>query len=504
MRNNVVNIVLFVGILLLVNLLANQFFLRIDLTEDGQYTLSKATKNILKSLEDPVTVKAYFSGNLPPDVEKTKRDFQEMLIEYANISKGYVDYEFVSPETDEEKQEALNSGIRPVMINVREKDAMQQQQAFMGAVVSMGELQDVIPFIQPDAAMEYALSTSIKKISVVDKPAVGLIQGHGEPGLADLGQAYQALSILNSVENIDLNAEPTIADRFKTVAIVAPTDSFPPNHFAKLDAFLARGGRLFVAYNAVNGDLQTAQGTAINTGLETWLGSKGIEIQNAFVLDSQCGSVTVQQRQGFFTINTPVQFPYLPVINAFTDHPITKGLEQVLLPFASPVNFLGDTSLTFTPFLQSSGKAAIQNVPVYFDVQKDWASSDFPLSNITIGGIVEGDFGGGIPGKIVIIGDGDFAVSGQQGRGQSQDNINLMVNSLDWLSDDTGLIELRTKGVASRPISEEFLGDEAEGKRNFWKYLNFGLPIVLILLYGFFRTQRQRNLKLKRMQEKYA
>lgn len=504
MKNNVVTILLFVGILLLVNLLANRFFFRLDLTEDRQYTLSKATNDILGSLEDPVTVTAYFSSNLPPDIEKTKRDFQEMLIEYSNRSKGYVDYEFISPETEEEKQQALQSGIRPVMINVREKDAIQQKQAFMGALLQMGDQQDVIPFVQPDAAMEYALSTSIKKISVVDKPSIGLVQGHGEPGLQELGQAYQALSILNNVENLDLSAEATIPQRFKAVAIVAPKDSFPPDHFLKLDNYLGQGGRLFIAYNAVNGDLSTAQGNAVNTGLETWLRTKGVEIQNAFVLDAQCGSVTVQQQQGFFTINTPVQFPYLPLLSTFPDHPITKGLEQVLLPFASPINFLGDSSLTFTPFLQSSTKSAIQNVPLYFDVQKKWQNTDFPLSNIAIGGIVEGAFAGGVPSKIVVIGDGDFAVSGQQGRGQSKDNISLMVNSIDWLSDDTGLIELRTKGVASRPIDEAYIGEEAEGKRNFLKYLNFGLPIILILIYGFLRSQRQRNQRIKRMQEKYA
>lgn len=101
--------------------------------------------------------------------------------------------------------------------------------------------------------------------------------------------------------------------------------------------------------------------------------------------------------------------------------------------------------------------------------------------------------------RLVVVGDGDFPV-----RGQSPDNISLMVNSIDWLSDDTGLIALRTKGVASRPIDAAYLGDEAEGKRAFLKYFNFGLPIVLTIAIGLIRWQRQRSRRLRRMQEKYA
>ena len=79
-----------------------------------------------------------------------------------------------------------------------------------------------------------------------------------------------------------------------------------------------------------------------------------------------------------------------------------------------------------------------------------------------------------------------------------------MTNAIDWLSDDTGLIELRTKAVATRPIKQEYLSEDATGKRTFLKYLNFGLPILLVLLYGLFRMQRQKQIRLKRMQERYV
>ena len=172
-------ILLIAGILLLLNVLSQSFFHRFDLTADKQYTLSNATKNILTELESPVTVTAYFSEDLPPDLQKIRRDFQEMLVEYSNTSKGMVDYQFVNPnESPETEQEAGQSGIRPVMINIREKDQSKQQRAYLGAVLKMGDQQpEIIPVISTGSGMEYSLTTSIKKLAVINKPVVGIVQG---------------------------------------------------------------------------------------------------------------------------------------------------------------------------------------------------------------------------------------------------------------------------------------------------------------------------------------
>lgn len=80
------------GILILLNILANRFFFRIDLTEDNRYTLSDATKNLLDELNDPVTITAYFSEGLPPNIDKTRVDFKDMLSEYATRSRGKILY----------------------------------------------------------------------------------------------------------------------------------------------------------------------------------------------------------------------------------------------------------------------------------------------------------------------------------------------------------------------------------------------------------------------------
>ena len=492
---NLTQIGLVAAILIVLNLLSRQYSLRWDLTQDKEYTLSKATTNILSDLEEPVLVKAFFTSDLPQQYQKPLEDFKSLLVEYANRSNSMVDFEFIDPNANEENEQmAIQSGVSPLLINVREKDASVQKKAFMGAVVETGDLKDVIPFIQPDGPMEYQLTTAIKKVSKADKPALAFLQGHGEPSMQDVAQVIQTLGILYNVEAIDMNSAAEIAPRFKTAILQKPMDSIPPTHLAVIDAFLQQGGNLFLAADFVQGNFQNAQGTSFSVGLESWLRNKGLEVLPQFVLDASSGSVSVQQQQGYFKFNTAVDFPYFPMIRKFEEHPITKGIEQVMFQFASPLNFMGDGSAAFTPLATTSARAASMTPPITFDIEKKWTVADFPLNNVTIGGILEPANGG----KMVIFTDGDFAL-GAQGRGQTPDNISLMVNAVDFLSDDTGLIDLRTKGVTTRPIEEL---DEA--KQTTIKWVNFLLPIGLVLLYGLFRSQRNKKIRVKRMSETYV
>ncbi len=488
------------GILILLNILANRFFFRIDLTEDNRYTLSDATKNILNELNDPVTITAYFSEGLPPNIDKTRIDFKEMLSEYATRSRGKILYEFINPNKDPLiEQEAQQSGISPVVINVREKDQSVQKKAYLGAILKYGEKTEIIPFIQPGTAMEYSLSSSLKKLTVAEKKLIGFIQGHGEPGISMIQQAMQALNVLNEVEGVNLT-DSTYLARYETLVLIGPTDSIPENHFQMLDDYLAQGGKIVVAINRVEGDLQQSMGIEINTGLETWLANKNIQVEKNFIVDANCGSVNVVQQQGSFSFSTQVSFPYLPVFTNFADHPVTSGLETVVMQFASPVSYTGDTTLHFTPLVFSSDKSGTQSVPLYFNIQKKWTDNDFPMKSVVAAGILEGKIAGQGNAKLIVIGDGNFAVNGQgqQAQQQSPDNINLLVNSVDWLSDDTGLIELRTRGITSRMLDQI-----EDGKKNFLKWLNVLLPVLLIIAFGIIRSQRNRLIREKRRNENY-
>lgn len=493
-------IALITAIVIIINILSENYSFRLDFTEGKEYTLSKATRDILKDLEKPVTVTSYFSTDLPPNISNISDNLKDMLIEYGNRSDGMVVFKFVNPNEKEElEQEAMKNGIQPVMINVREKDQVKQQKAYLGAVVSVGEEKETIPFFQPGAAMEYALSTAIKKLSVSDKPAIAIIQGHGEPPINEMAQVYTELSVLYSVEPFVMTDTTEIPDKYKTIAIVRPTDTINSIHLNQLDRFLSKGGKIFLALNRVEGDFTTATGRSLTTGFEDWLMQKGLTISDNFVIDASCGAVTVQQQQSNFIMTSQISFPYFPIISEFADNPVTKGLESVVLQFASPITFAGDTTKKFTPVAFSSSQSGTARTPLYFDVQRQWTENDFPMSGIVVAGILEGKLAGEAEAKIILVSDGDFAVNGsQRGNQLPQDNVSLMVNSVDWLSDDTGLIELRTKEVTSRPIKEL-----PDGKRSFLKWFNFLLPIVLIIIYELIRMQINRNKRIKRMEVNY-
>lgn len=157
-------ILLVIGIIVLINMLASRFFFRLDFTEDQRYTLSETTKDIMEGITEPVTVTAYFSEGLQPQFDQLRNDFKDILAEYASLSNRQVVYEFVNPNEDQQlEQKAVEAGIQTVMIEAREKDQSTTKKAYMGAVIQIGEASETIPFIQPGAQMEYALTTAIKK-----------------------------------------------------------------------------------------------------------------------------------------------------------------------------------------------------------------------------------------------------------------------------------------------------------------------------------------------------
>ena len=164
--------------MVLINILANRFFVRLDLTEDNRYTLSRATKELLRNLEEPVTVTAYFTRKLDPSFDNIRKEFEDLLTEYHSISKGMLVYEIKDPLKDEKtEQEAQQAGVMELQVQVREDDQFKAQKAYLGAVIQMGEQSEVIPAIGQTQGMEYSLSTAIKKLSVKEKPVIGITAG---------------------------------------------------------------------------------------------------------------------------------------------------------------------------------------------------------------------------------------------------------------------------------------------------------------------------------------
>ncbi len=494
-KKQLYSIFLITGILILLNALSAIFFLRTDLTGDKRYTLDRSTKRILGEVTEPIIITLYISKDLPPDVNQTVQDFKNLLTEYNHYSKRKISFEHINPNQNEDLEyEAIDAGIHPVPLEIRKKDQLKVQRVFLGAVIQVGDQFETIPLIKPGIAMEYSLSTLIKRLTIQNKPQIGYIMGHGEPDFFAIEQILTELSILYEVKAVDLSLESDL-QQYKCLILLSPQEAIPESQLGRLDNYLAKGGSLMIAMNRVQGILDEGIGVAINTGLEKWLKKKGLYVDDSFIIDKKCGTVTVQQ-QGFFSFPQQVNFPFLPIISRFENHSITDGIESLILKFASPIQYLGDTSMTYRKLACTSKISGRLTAPISFSIGRVWLTKDFLYPDLTVAASLSGKMGGDTEAKICLVGDGNFVVNGFGANKSSiqQDNINFFANAVDWLTDDVGLMSLRTKGVLSRPLQEM-----SDAKSLVIKYLNFLIPILIPIFYGAIRFRRKRIIRSKRM-----
>lgn len=478
---------LLVGIVIAANLVATKLFWRVDFTADRRYTLSQATKDMLDGMNTTVTVNAYFSQDIPPQLLAVRREFEDLLIEYANQSGGNVAYQFTNPNVSEqEEQKAQQAGIQPLIVSVQDRDQAKQLRAYMGAVLEVGDKKEVLPVVQ-GAGVEYMLTTAIKKLTLTEKPKVGVIQGHGEPTAEQFPQLDNQLSVLYDVQPVLLDSTFVPAD-YKALLWISPQDTVTPAEFARVDQFLASGKGLMIMASPVGGDWQQGFLNARKHVLFDWLAAKGITLGEQVLIDVQCGQISVQQQQGPFSFNVPVQYPYFPIISQFADHPVSKGLESIFLPLAGNLRISPKEGVQVVELARSSDKSGLVNLPLMADYRKEWKQSDFPEASQTVAAILEGSIvAGGKPARLALISSNNIAINGERQRQQQlpEDNISLVANTIEWMSDDSGLGELRTKAVTNRPLLPV---DDAT--RQVLKYANLLVPVFLIIAYGLIRRRR--------------
>jgi gliding-associated putative ABC transporter substrate-binding component GldG len=483
------------SILVMVNVASYFFFFRLDFTADKQFTLSDATRTTLKNLNSKVVIKAYFSEDLPIQLLKARQDVEDLLVEYAKRSNGNLSFEFVNPNENSAAEEfAQTQGIRPVMVNVAERDQASQLRAYMGATIETGNQKEVIPMIQPGESPEYSLTTAIKKMVVKEKPTIAFLQGHDEYPSSALHQVTEQLNIVYDVKNYTITDTTEIPLTFKTLVIIDPKDSIPPAHLEKFDRYLQSGGNVLLAYSSIYGNLQTPFIQPVpEIGLQGWLAKRGIAVREEVVVDAQCRRVVKQEQQGPFVFNRQIRFPYFPIIKNFEDHPVTKGIEAVFFPFISPIIITSkNDSINVVPLAASSKKSGLIKIPAVIDINKEWAANEFSSGPQILAVAIEQVHTKGTRSKMIVVPNGKFSVNTEAGQEElNADNVSLTSNAIDWLSDDTGLIELRTKGVSYRPLDPL-----EDATREMVKYGNTLIPVMIILFVSGIR--RLANARKRR------
>lgn len=503
-----VSIILIIGIVAVLNYFSSQLFLRFDLTQNKVYSISKVSKEAVSNLDDIVSIKAYFSDNLPTQVMSIRQEVADILDEYEVFSNGNIRVEFIDPNDDEDAQrELMIMGIPQLTFEVYEKDKRQLVNGYMGIAISYSDNVEVIPAVKRDTRdLEYQLTTAIKKVIAEEIATIGYLESYGTASLDGVMTiAKEELSGLYTIQNVDLDTSSEVPANIDTLLIVGPSEQFSEDALRAVNSFVERGGSLLVLIDGVvvGENLSAAKNS---TGLEGLLKSYGITVNQDLVADTRSG--TASFTQGFITFSS--KYPFWPLVqeDGFNkEYGAVANLENVLLPWPS--------SISVEPALYESGVAK----KLVFTTENGWlVKSNFNLNpqqatgpqgtqkEIEMAVALQGDIRNAYPeeekdseeedgseenlvmyGRVTVVADSDFIGDGfvQSNPG----NLIFFQNLVDSLSFDEDLISIRSKLASSRPIED----DLSDSSKAAIRYLNvFGITLVVVF-YGMLRYFLRRR-----------
>jgi len=479
--------------------------LKADWTEDHVYTLSSSTRGVLAALDEPVMVRAYVTKDLPQPYGRLRRYIEDMLIAYHDAGGGKLGYEIIDPADDANVAGALAAqNIPRVQVQAVENDQAQVKQGYLAIVVEYLNRREVIPVVQGEEGFEYLLTRKIKKVSGKGQTTIGIVGDFGARGLHQL----QRLQQLAGDDDRFVGVSPATQDIPDDVQalIIAGLSKEPSADFRyRIDQFRMQGkGILVLAGNAEPLLTKGFEVAPVEAAANAWLKEDmGIAIEPGLVFDRYAARIMVNQQQGMFMMRSAVDYPFIvQTTHLDAQHDVTRDLESVTVPFASPL--IGTGKADWQVLAKTSQLAGVQSGPP-FDVD--------PLLPIEerFKGVLsrQSDLilaAGGPADSAFAAAPADFAADKQLKHAEStrlivagapallddefldQANTVFTLNALDWLAGDEALTALRSRGVTDRPLIEL-----STSSRDTWKGLwMFGLP-VLVALAGLLRWWRLRR-----------
>ncbi len=514
-----------VGSLVLLNILGLGLFWRADLTRDHRFSLSKATIDTVSNLEDPLTIRAYFTSDLPPPANTLNRDVKDLLDAYHAASKGKIRYEFIDPqsqETDEDKEkkkeikvdifgralreatsverELMAEGIRPVDVPVIEDDEPSTKRAYRALLLRYRDKKEVIPMVAGVDGLEYEMTTLIRKLTRKKAPVIALLSGHGGPN--DDGKLKQLTTLLKEVydvQDLDLSDKKEIPDDIAALIVAGPKTPLSEQEQRAIDQFIMKGHAVAFLLGAVDPDLNELKPVELNHGLGSMLEKYGVRIEGGLVLDAECAPMAVSQQHGAMMIRQQVRYPFIPVPRALDPkHPLTQGLTQVVFPFMSPLKVVlpEDSKVKADVLVRSSPKSWVKMPPYDLNPLQRWSAADLGQEGehilmVALSGPIHSAFVEDPeeakesidPSDVQGIAKAENArilVAGGQGMIEDQflgrPNQVLALNLIDWLVQDEALLAVRARGLKAAPLEKT-----SSAKRSAAKYANIlGLPLLFI------------------------
>lgn len=535
-------------ILIVLNVLGSLFFHRFDLTKDKRYTLSPTSLQIVKQVKNPLSIKIYMQGELPADFRRLQLETKQLLEEFQAYNSNIVFEFVNPMENEDESMEVVKSlyqkGLTPINITVDDKGKQSQEMVFPWAVAVYNNKEVNIPLLKNIMGasttqkvigsiqhLEYSIADAINKITKDRQKKVAIIKGNGELSEIHIGKLLRQIKesyyigpfTLDSVAK-DPNGTLDALEKYDLAIISKPTEKFSDEEKQVLDQFIMNGGKTLWLVDQVAADMDSLYNQAGATlayprdlNLNDMFFKYGFRINPDLVKDENGSPIKLATgEQGSATQYQDFIWKFAPLVQPSSQHPIVKNLGGIKFDFASPIDTLKN-GIKKTVLLQSSQYSKTIGTPSEINlniVTEKTTPADYAnKGNINLSVLLEGSFHSafenrvlpfkessfqakGKPTKMIVVADGDIArnqldknmmpveLGYDQRTGNLYDNKDFMMNCVNYLLDDTGLINIRSKDVELPLLDKEKVYENYTTTQ----FITIGLPILILLVFGLVFT----------------
>jgi len=467
-------LLLFVAVGVLGNVAMAEFPIRLDLTTNRQFSLSRGAKELLSKVPDRVSMTLYASDNLPGPMQVTLRDVKDLLKDFERYSNQVsVTTRNIKPES-QERTEALQKGIREITFNQIGTGSLQVQSGLLGLIIRYGEKTEVIDFIEDTSNLEYELSRLILKMTREDEARIGILVNsvtNQWQALAQLLGENYTVSSLNDAEEKEVASVSGLLvfdDGTGDVATAA----------ALIAQGVAQGKNVALFTDGVAVDPQTLQTTPNQSGLSQLLQSWGLTINQNMAYDFQLNE-TISIPQG--NVRTFYQYPFwLRALVKQESVPWTGSQNNVLLGWPSTITVESKEGITTNGILYTSPASNILTSNFTILPQQTRQLPSPQGQQLLLGVLAHKE-----DQRAAIIGDTQLA-NDEFLRGP--ENMAFVTNLVDWIAADP-LLLLIPKRSNGRTVFQF----TTPGQATFIQYANIIAPPVLVTLFGFWWLSRRRS-----------
>ncbi len=520
-------VIIMLGILFFANILSSRFFVRADLTENKEYTITDSTKKILSNIDDIVNIHLYFSKNLPSYLSNLETQIKDILEEYQAYSKNHLSIRYFDPADDPDmKQKVQRLGIPELQLRVFEKDQAQVRRAYMGISIQYGDKSEVIPMVKSVDNLEYDLTSAILKVTDPEQRIIGWTAPHTrDEGASGFSQIQKMLDKEYMVRNLEPGKLDTVAKNIKALVI---DGNQALNERAKyaIDQYIMNGGKTVFLVDGVKlaeGSLNASETTQDALSL---LKHYGFDIPSKLVLDASKAQAAFNS--GFMRFSLPYPFwPRIRAENFNKNNPTVSQLESMVMPWTSPLLILPGFKDRYNieTLFTTSERSWTVSAPFDLSPQQRFDVNPDDLEKHTLALDVKGKFSSYFDGKpvppktqqtgasteekavlespeteMIIISNTRFI--NNQFSQMFPENTIFIQNILDSLVIGDKLIGIRSRSVTARDLDFHTTDEQKiESIKKMHRFFGtFGIPILLVV-FGLIRLTLKRKRKARLAQQ---